>query len=67
MHLYFSILNLLTAWVMMAQLQQGVPDEKEKTTALKGMNTFAFFSRIQNFQKQLLILRNGKYFDLAVG
>lgn len=51
MHLYFSILNLLTAWVMMAQLQQGVPDEKEKTTALKGMNTFAFFSRIQNFQK----------------
>uniref|UniRef100_A0A803XYL3 ARB2 cotranscriptional regulator A n=1 Tax=Meleagris gallopavo TaxID=9103 RepID=A0A803XYL3_MELGA len=41
MHLYFSILNLLTAWVMMAQLQQGVPDEKEKTTALKGRRRLA--------------------------
>ncbi|NXE15225.1 F172A protein, partial [Lophotis ruficrista] len=37
MYLYLSILNLLTVWVMMAQLQQGGPDEKEKTTALKDL------------------------------
>jgi len=44
---------------MMAQLQQGGPDEKEKTTALKGMSLFAFFLRILTFQKHLL-LRKGK-------
>ncbi|XP_072716871.1 cotranscriptional regulator ARB2A isoform X4 [Ciconia boyciana] len=37
MFIYLSILNLLTVWVMMAQLQQGGPDEKEKTTALKDL------------------------------
>ncbi|XP_052632864.1 cotranscriptional regulator FAM172A isoform X9 [Harpia harpyja] len=37
MYIYLSILNLLTVWVMMAQLQQGGPDEKEKTTALKDL------------------------------
>ncbi|KAM7077508.1 cotranscriptional regulator ARB2A isoform 3-T3 [Ciconia maguari] len=37
MFVYLSILNLLTVWVMMAQLQQGGPDEKEKTTALKDL------------------------------
>ncbi|NWR92825.1 F172A protein, partial [Furnarius figulus] len=34
---YFSILHLLTVWVVMAQVQQGGPDEKEKTTALKDL------------------------------
>ncbi|KAM6229976.1 cotranscriptional regulator ARB2A isoform 3-T3 [Porphyrio hochstetteri] len=34
---YLHILNLLTVLVMMAQLQQGGPDEKEKTTALKDL------------------------------
>ncbi|XP_049651805.1 cotranscriptional regulator FAM172A isoform X4 [Accipiter gentilis] len=37
MYIYLSILNVLTVWVMMAQLQQGGPDEKEKTTALKDL------------------------------
>ncbi|XP_035423956.1 cotranscriptional regulator FAM172A isoform X11 [Cygnus atratus] len=37
MHIYFTILILLTVWVRMAQLQQGGPDEKEKTTALKDL------------------------------
>ncbi|XP_065518727.1 cotranscriptional regulator ARB2A isoform X2 [Lathamus discolor] len=37
MYFYLSILNLLTVWVMMAQLQPGCPDEKEKTTALKDL------------------------------
>ncbi|NXJ95726.1 F172A protein, partial [Corythaixoides concolor] len=37
MYIYLSILNLLTVWVMMAQLQQGGSDEKEKTTALKDL------------------------------
>ncbi|XP_051499497.1 cotranscriptional regulator FAM172A isoform X4 [Apus apus] len=37
MYCYLSILNLLTVRVMMAQLQQGGPDEKEKTTALKDL------------------------------
>ncbi|XP_068785121.1 cotranscriptional regulator ARB2A isoform X4 [Struthio camelus] len=37
MYVYFSALNLLTVWVRMAQLQQGGPDEKEKTTALKDL------------------------------
>ncbi|XP_068278884.1 cotranscriptional regulator ARB2A isoform X4 [Nyctibius grandis] len=37
MYIYLSILNLCTVWVMMAQLQQGGPDEKEKTTALKDL------------------------------
>ncbi|XP_015705178.1 cotranscriptional regulator FAM172A isoform X1 [Coturnix japonica] len=37
MNFYFNILNPLTVWAMMAQLQQGVPDEKEKTTALKDL------------------------------
>ncbi|NWX80372.1 F172A protein, partial [Alca torda] len=37
MYIYLSILNLLTVGVMMAQLQQGGPDEKEKTTALKDL------------------------------
>lgn len=58
MYIYLSILNVLTVWVMMAQLQQGGPDEKEKTTALKGMSLFAFFLDILTFQKQLL--RKGK-------
>ncbi|XP_075267777.1 cotranscriptional regulator ARB2A isoform X6 [Opisthocomus hoazin] len=37
MYIYLGILNLLTVCVMMAQLQQGGPDEKEKTTALKDL------------------------------
>ncbi|XP_064355923.1 cotranscriptional regulator ARB2A homolog isoform X3 [Dromaius novaehollandiae] len=37
MYIYFSALILLTVWVRMAQLQQGGPDEKEKTTALKDL------------------------------
>ncbi|XP_053909558.1 cotranscriptional regulator FAM172A isoform X2 [Cuculus canorus] len=37
MYIYLSILNPLTVWLMMAQLQQGGPDEKEKTTALKDL------------------------------
>ncbi|XP_071658733.1 cotranscriptional regulator ARB2A isoform X4 [Patagioenas fasciata] len=37
MYIYLRIFNLLTVWVMMAQLQQGGPDEKEKTTALKDL------------------------------
>ncbi|XP_062473492.1 cotranscriptional regulator FAM172A isoform X2 [Pezoporus occidentalis] len=37
MYFYLSVLNLLTVWVMMAQLQPGCPDEKEKTTALKDL------------------------------
>ncbi|KAK2532949.1 Fam172a [Columba guinea] len=37
MYIYLSIFNLFTVWVMMAQLQQGGPDEKEKTTALKDL------------------------------
>ncbi|KAM6363124.1 cotranscriptional regulator ARB2A isoform 4-T4 [Pluvialis apricaria] len=37
MYIYLSILNLLTVGIMMAQLQQGGPDEKEKTTALKDL------------------------------
>ncbi|NXE79072.1 F172A protein, partial [Cochlearius cochlearius] len=37
MNIYLSISNLWTVWVMMAQLQQGGPDEKEKTTALKDL------------------------------
>ncbi|XP_066844738.1 cotranscriptional regulator ARB2A isoform X8 [Anser cygnoides] len=37
MHIDFTILILLTVWVRMAQLQQGGPDEKEKTTALKDL------------------------------
>ncbi|XP_072214966.1 cotranscriptional regulator ARB2A isoform X7 [Excalfactoria chinensis] len=37
MNFYFNILNLLTVWPVMAQFQQGVPDEKEKTTALKDL------------------------------
>lgn len=43
MYIYLSILNLLAVWVMMAQLQQGGPDEKEKTTALKGMSLLPSF------------------------
>lgn len=54
MYIYLSIFNLFTVWAMMAQLQQGGPDEKEKTTALKGMSVFAFFVCILTFQKQLL-------------
>ncbi|XP_035166760.1 cotranscriptional regulator FAM172A isoform X1 [Oxyura jamaicensis] len=37
MHIYFTVLILLTVWIRMAQLQQGGPDEKEKTTALKDL------------------------------
>ncbi|KAM6391388.1 cotranscriptional regulator ARB2A isoform 2-T6 [Rhynochetos jubatus] len=37
MSISISIVNLLTVLVMMAQLQQGGPDEKEKTTALKDL------------------------------
>ncbi|XP_030423262.1 cotranscriptional regulator FAM172A isoform X8 [Gopherus evgoodei] len=33
----FITLILLTIWINMAQLQQGGPDEKEKTTALKDL------------------------------
>ncbi|XP_073200584.1 cotranscriptional regulator ARB2A isoform X8 [Lepidochelys kempii] len=33
----FITLILLTIWIKMAQLQQGGPDEKEKTTALKDL------------------------------
>ncbi|XP_039401311.1 cotranscriptional regulator FAM172A isoform X6 [Mauremys reevesii] len=33
----FIALILLTIWINMAQLQQGGPDEKEKTTALKDL------------------------------
>ncbi|NXD84403.1 F172A protein, partial [Halcyon senegalensis] len=36
-HFSLSTFSLLTVWVMMAQLQQGGPDEKEKTTALKDL------------------------------
>ncbi|XP_061875235.1 cotranscriptional regulator FAM172A isoform X4 [Colius striatus] len=37
MYIYLSVLNLLSITVVMAQLQQGGPDEKEKTTALKDL------------------------------
>ncbi|XP_074426407.1 cotranscriptional regulator ARB2A isoform X3 [Larus michahellis] len=37
MYIYLSILHLLTVGVEMAQLPQGGPDEKEKTTALKDL------------------------------
>ncbi|XP_064293842.1 cotranscriptional regulator ARB2A isoform X1 [Phalacrocorax carbo] len=43
MHIYITIFNLLTLCVMMAQLQQGGPDEKEKTTALKGYKLLTTF------------------------
>ncbi|XP_075595922.1 cotranscriptional regulator ARB2A isoform X2 [Balearica regulorum gibbericeps] len=37
MYTYLGTLSLLTVWVIMAQIQQGGPDEKEKTTALKDL------------------------------
>ncbi|NWS59672.1 F172A protein, partial [Chunga burmeisteri] len=37
MYFSLSVSYLLTVWIMMAQLQQGGPDEKEKTTALKDL------------------------------
>ncbi|XP_063151491.1 cotranscriptional regulator ARB2A isoform X6 [Candoia aspera] len=37
MHVFTIILSLLRVWINMAQLQQGGPDEKEKTTALKDL------------------------------
>ncbi|XP_074851429.1 cotranscriptional regulator ARB2A isoform X2 [Carettochelys insculpta] len=37
MYFTFIILILLPFWINMAQLQQGGPDEKEKTTALKDL------------------------------
>ncbi|ETE71788.1 hypothetical protein L345_02368, partial [Ophiophagus hannah] len=37
MHVFIIALSLLRVWKNMAQLQQGGPDEKEKTTALKGL------------------------------
>ncbi|KAK9408403.1 hypothetical protein NXF25_007177 [Crotalus adamanteus] len=37
MHVFIIVLNLLRVWINMAQLQQGGPDEKEKTTALKDL------------------------------
>lgn len=38
--MYVSSIALicLQIWISMAQIQQGGPDEKEKTTALKGTN-----------------------------
>nr|XP_020648922.1 protein FAM172A isoform X5 [Pogona vitticeps] len=37
MHIFFVTLIWLRIWISMAQLQQGGPDEKEKTTALKDL------------------------------
>ncbi|XP_070599142.1 cotranscriptional regulator ARB2A isoform X5 [Erythrolamprus reginae] len=37
MHVFIIALSLLRVWINMAQLQQGGPDEKEKTTALKDL------------------------------
>ncbi|XP_032332063.1 cotranscriptional regulator FAM172A isoform X4 [Camelus ferus] len=37
MSISLSSLILLTIWISMAQIQQGGPDEKEKTTALKDL------------------------------
>ncbi|XP_025032514.1 protein FAM172A-like [Python bivittatus] len=37
MHVFIITLSLLRVWINMAQFQQGGPDEKEKTTALKDL------------------------------
>ncbi|KAM6467817.1 cotranscriptional regulator ARB2A isoform 1-T4 [Liasis olivaceus] len=37
MHVFTITLSLLRVWINMAQFQQGGPDEKEKTTALKDL------------------------------
>ncbi|XP_068941542.1 cotranscriptional regulator ARB2A [Petaurus breviceps papuanus] len=59
MSIFIISLIWLILWINMAQLQQGGPDEKEKTTALKGIHLFLLFFHLEG---QLRHIRTGEPF-----